>query len=173
MQRESKTSGSTSPSTSTTSKSRSSTYACHTADAGSAPCLPQHCIILTPMQCSDAHLERHQPGLPPRLLHPQRAAHLSQHPLLLAATEADFSRTCHGLAGLSQAVPQFHMVAICVGPLCADVSLLFLSVTHLLFHLHLLAFSFTGNALIPSMCALLSWDLLMATSWPCLVSPLG
>ena len=133
MQRESKTSGSTSPSTSTTSKSRSSTYACPTAHAGSAPFLPQPCIILAPMQCSDAHLERqalltqgHQPGLPSRLLHPQRAAHLSQHPLILAATEADLSRTCHGLAGLSQAVPQIHMVAIGVGPLCADVSFLFL-----------------------------------------------
>ena len=101
MQRESKTSGSTS----TTSNPRSSIYA--TAYAGSAPCLPQPCIILAPMQCSDAHLERHQPGLPSMLLHPQRAAHLSQHPLLLAATEADLSRTCHGLAGLSpQAVPR-------------------------------------------------------------------
>ena len=65
------------------------------------------------MQCSDAHLEGqalltqgHQPGLPSRLLHPQRAAHLSQHPLILAATEADLSRTCHGLAGLSEAVPR-------------------------------------------------------------------
>ena len=94
------------------------------------------------MECSDAHLERHQPGLPSMLLHPQRAAHLSQHPVLLAATEADFSRTCHGLAGLSQAVPQFHMVAIGVGPLCADVSLLFLWVTHLPFHLHVLVFAF-------------------------------
>ena len=150
MQRESKTSGSTS----TFTKSRSFTYACPTTHAGSAPCLPQPCIILAPMQCSDTHLERqalltqgHQPGLPSRLLHPQSAAHLSQHPLLLADTEADFSRTCHGLAGLSQAVPQFHMVAICVGPLCADVSLLFLSVTHLLFHLHVLAFAFPGNVL--------------------------
>ena len=65
------------------------------------------------------------------------------------------------------------MVAIGVGPLCADVSLLFLWVTHLPFHLHVLVFAFPGNVLSLLIYALVSWDLPMATSWPCLVSPLG